>query len=109
MSHLFEIRSIHNRICASKWKIVSTSYIDTDIYSIVNEDIKKFTLVSTGIASEDFFVYEIKFHRGKERSRLHRMFPGCQIEAIVERAYSRIIVYYDRDDNCYRPYDDESM
>jgi len=109
MSHLFELRSIQGRIHATRWKIVSSSYIDVDIYCIVNDDIKKFTLVSTGIADEDYFIYEIKFHRTVERGKIQRMFPGCPVEAIQERCYTRIIVYYDREDNCYRPYDDPSM
>jgi len=37
------------------------------------------------------------------------MFPSCNLEPIIQRIHSRVFVFYDAEDNCYRPYDDASM
>lgn len=110
MSHLFEVLRVSNRSPhACRWRIRSEELIDTDIYVIINQKIKAFQLVAADSRSVDLFVYEIEFHRSQEMNTLQRMFPNCLIEAIVQRTHSRIFVYYDVSDNCYRPYDDPSM
>jgi len=109
MAHLFEVKAVRNRIQATKWKITSKEYIDIDIYVIVNPLIKTFELVATSIQEEDIFIYEVKFYRSHEHCTVQRMFPGCNVEPIPVTHYGRIYVVYDREHNCYRPFDDPSM
>jgi len=109
MTHLFEVRVVQNTEAYPLWKISSTELIDCDIYCIVNSKIKKFQLVSTSTTEEVLFVYEIHFHRAVSRIMLCRMFPACNVEPIRQVPHVRMLVYYDSQDNCYRPYDDSSM
>jgi len=110
MAHLFEVLRVSSRTPhACRWRIRSEDMIDTDIYIIINQKIKAFQLVAADSRASEIFVYEIEFHRSQERSTLQRMFPHCLLEPIVQRSHSRILVYYDAEDNCYRPYDDSSM
>lgn len=110
MSHLFEVRCVHNSDPSPmRWRIISSQFIDTEIYVIINDRIRRFNLVATSITEEESFVYEIVFHRSTTRGHVKRMFPDCVIEPICQVPSSRILVMYDREDNCYRPFDDPSM
>jgi len=110
MAYLFEVRAVRRELAtATKWKIVSRELIDTDIYCIINSQIKEFKLVSTTEGGQGDFIYEIWFYRACEIGFVTRMFPGCIVEAVRQIVPKRIYVTYDRETNSYIPFDDSSM
>lgn len=110
MAHIFEVKALRSiDSTATKWKITSSEYIDVDLYMIINQKIKSFDLVATSVSEEEVFIYEIVFHRSYEVITMKRMFPGCKIEPIRQRAPARIYVTYCRETNSYIPLDDPSM
>jgi len=110
MAHLFEVKALRSvEATATKWKIVSNDYIDTDLYKVINQKIKSFDLVATAIEEEGVMIYELSFYRSYEAVYVRRMFPGCIVEAIRQIRPSRIYVTYCRETNSYIPFDDASM
>jgi len=110
MAHIFEVKALRSvESTAIKWKITSSEYIDVDLYMIINPKIKSFELVATSVAEEGIFIYELAFHRSYEIPYVKRIFPGCIIEPIRQRAPARIYVTYNRETNSYIPFDDPSM
>jgi len=112
MAHLFEVRRLTQRgPFATKWRVTSMEYIDTDLYMIINQKIMSFNRVCTSCKEEDIFVYEIHFHSSQEIKTVKNMFKGYEVDPILstQGVKNRIFVYYDREDDCYRPYNDVFM
>jgi len=96
-------------VTATKWKINSNQYIDVDIYKIINDHIKTLDLVATSVEEEEIFIYELVFHASKDIRTVRRMFPNCNVSPIPMKKINRVLVYYDEEDNCYRPYCNPDM
>lgn len=110
MSVIFEVRRVVGASTAyPKWKISSSEVIDCDLFMIINNKIKDFKMVATSVEEDQYFIYEITFHRSVNLVTLRRMFPGVLIEPIRQLNIPRILVYYCRETNSYIPYDDPSM